>query len=455
MRWLGIYNPATGYATGDAVAYNGASYLSIADLNSGSAPGTTPQWSLLAAAGATGSAGVNGINGATGASGAAATLAIGSVSTGVPGSTATVQNIGTTNAATLNFTLPQGATGATGSPGLTYQGTWSSATGYSKDDVVFRNGSSYVSQTNTNTSDPIVAVATNTGDWKLLAAQGDPGPASVSIGTVTSGTTAAVANTGTSNAAVLNFTLPRGDTGATGPTGLAFVGAWNSATPYQPTEAVSYNGSSYIARAANTGVHPVGDAGSSAAWLLLAAQGSLGTAGPQGQAGLTGTAPTITIAGTHTGAAGTDAIVTNVGTATAIQLDFTIPQGAAGTGSSGGGVYSAVHTVPPANMGSLVYSPLVDTRASGDAFAVLGFLPSTCRVSSVLIYNSSVVDATFEVHTGTPGNMSVFSTSCTAKAGSATMCTGPGLLGANNFMSFGVTTTNTANSYLYTQFACN
>lgn len=46
-----------------------------------------------------------------GPAGAAATVTIGTVTTGQPGSAASVTNSGTSSAAVLNFTIPQGATG--------------------------------------------------------------------------------------------------------------------------------------------------------------------------------------------------------------------------------------------------------------------------------------------------------------------------------------------------------
>lgn len=52
--------------------------------------------------------------------GAAATIAIGTITTGEPGTEAEVENVGTRSAAVLNFTIPQGPTGpagAAGSPG--------------------------------------------------------------------------------------------------------------------------------------------------------------------------------------------------------------------------------------------------------------------------------------------------------------------------------------------------
>jgi hypothetical protein len=58
-----------------------------------------------------------GTPGATGPAGAAATVTVGSVTTGAPGTSAAVTNSGTSSAAVLNFTIPQGQTGATGASG--------------------------------------------------------------------------------------------------------------------------------------------------------------------------------------------------------------------------------------------------------------------------------------------------------------------------------------------------
>ena len=104
---------------------------------------------------------------------------------------------------------------------------------------------------------------------------GGPGPSNVlSIGTVTSGTNASATITGTSPSQVLNLVLPKGDTGSTGATGAT---------------------------------------------------------GPKGDA-----AATISVNSTTTSAAGTNATVTNVGTSSAVLLDFVIPRGADGaTGATG------------------------------------------------------------------------------------------------------------------------
>lgn len=57
---------------------------------------------------------VKGEKGATGPAGAAATIQVGTVTTGAAGSQAAVTNVGTENAAILNFTIPQGQQGVPG-----------------------------------------------------------------------------------------------------------------------------------------------------------------------------------------------------------------------------------------------------------------------------------------------------------------------------------------------------
>lgn len=67
--------------------------------------------------GAQGPAGQDGTNGTNGQDGAAATIQVGTVTTGAAGSSASVTNSGTTNAAVFDFSIPQGAKGDTGATG--------------------------------------------------------------------------------------------------------------------------------------------------------------------------------------------------------------------------------------------------------------------------------------------------------------------------------------------------
>ena len=199
-------------------------------------------------------------------------------------------------------------------------------------------------------------------------ATGDTGPAgdaaTITVGTTTTGaegTDASVTNSGTTSAAVLDFTIPRGDTGAQGPqgiqgetgpigptgaTGIEWQGTWDVATDYVNNDAVFYNGASWFA----AGDPPVGDVPSESSlyWFPLALQGATGATGPQGPQGIQGEqgiqgiqgetgpqgpqgdAATIAVGTVTTGAAGSSVVVTNVGTSGAAVFDFTIPKGDTG-----------------------------------------------------------------------------------------------------------------------------
>jgi hypothetical protein len=175
--------------------------------------------------GPAGSAGATGATGATGAAGASATVAVGSVTTGAAGSSASVSNAGTSSAAVLNFTIPRGDTGATGTTGAA-----GSAATVSVGSVTTGAAGSSASVTNTGTSSAAVFAFTiprgDTGATGSAGATGPQGPAgaagsaaTISVGSVTTGaagSSASVTNSGTSSAAVLNFTIPRGDTGTGG-----------------------------------------------------------------------------------------------------------------------------------------------------------------------------------------------------------------------------------------------
>ena len=73
---------------------------------------------------------------------------------------------------------------------------------------------------------------------------------------------------------------PLGLQGPQGAPGLAWRGVWSSAVVYAPSDAVSSDGSSYVAILPNTNVAPP-----SVDWLLLAAKGDAGAQGAQGPMG--------------------------------------------------------------------------------------------------------------------------------------------------------------------------
>jgi hypothetical protein len=139
--------------------------------------------------------------------GPAATVAVGTTTTGSPGSSAAVTNAGTSSAAVFNFTVPRGDVGATGATGST-------------------------------------------------GPTGAQGPAAtIAAGTTTTGapgTTASVTNSGTSGAAVFDFTIPRGDVGATGAQGIqgiqGITGATGSTGATGPGVAVGGTAGQYLTK---------------------------------------------------------------------------------------------------------------------------------------------------------------------------------------------------------------
>lgn len=133
------------------------------------------------------------------------------------------------------------------------------------------------------------------------------GSSTITLGTVATGnpgTSVSITNTGTATAPLFNFTIPRGDVGPQGLKGDT----------------------------GNTGATgATGPAGSNGERGL---KGDTGLTGPAGTNGTNGSAATVAVGTVTTGAAGSSAIVTNAGTTSAAILNFTIPQGAAGTGGS-------------------------------------------------------------------------------------------------------------------------
>jgi hypothetical protein len=135
-------------------------------------------------------------------------------------------------------------------------------------------------------------VLANTGAQGPAGPQGQPGAtglqgpagpagaagqaATVNVGTTLpgpAGSLASVLNSGTPNAAILNFVIPQGvpglpgPQGTQGPVGINNRGQWNIATAYNPNDAVFDSASYWLATTANTNSEP---SATNANWQLLA-----------------------------------------------------------------------------------------------------------------------------------------------------------------------------------------
>ena len=165
-----------------------------------------------------------GPRGVPGQDGADADITVGATTTSEPGGNAEVVNVGTGAAAILNFTIPRGERGPAGT-GITVTGYIDqpgppSSSGTEEGDfVIDSNGNGWFWETDT---DPATWVDTGTirgpkGDQGNAGQDGDA--ATIAVGNTTTsnaGTNASVVNTGTSSAAVFNFTIPKGAKGDPG-----------------------------------------------------------------------------------------------------------------------------------------------------------------------------------------------------------------------------------------------
>jgi microcystin-dependent protein/phage baseplate assembly protein W len=215
---------------------------------------------------------IQGTPGPMGPTGTAATITVGHTTTGAPGTPANVVNIGDLNRAVFDFTIPQGIKGDTGT-GVTIKGTVAS--------------SANLPTTGNTIGDLWIANDTGHGwSWDgtkwidVGPIRGPVGPigiaATVAVGTTSTsapGTSASVTNSGSSSAAIFNFSIPRGDVGAQGPIGPSCTVAVGTTTTGAP-------GSQ--ANVINTGTPSAG------IFNFTIPQGIQGPQGPQGLQGLDG-----------------------------------------------------------------------------------------------------------------------------------------------------------------------
>ncbi|MFA1780687.1 collagen-like protein [Bacillus velezensis] len=194
---------AAAYTAGQPVTFNGSSY--VANVNSpAGTPGASADYTLLAAAGITGATGVSGPTGFTGATGV-------SGPTGITGATGGTGPTGSTGA--TGGTGPTGFTGATGVSGPT---GFTGATG----------GTGPTGSTGaTGETGPtgFTGATGGTGPTGFTGATGGTGPTGstgATGGTGPTGSTGATGGTGpTGSTGATGDTGPTGSTGATGVTG--------------------------------------------------------------------------------------------------------------------------------------------------------------------------------------------------------------------------------------------
>ena len=133
----------------------------------------------------------------------------------------------------------------------------------------------------------------------------------------------------------LRITFSRtGDLGQVGPQGIQ--GIQGNTGPQGPAATISV-GSTATSAAGSNGVVTNSGTSGAAVLDFTVPRGAVGAAGSDGSDGADGTAATVAIGTVTTLAAGASATVTNVGSATSATLNFEIPRGATGQAGSGTG----------------------------------------------------------------------------------------------------------------------
>ena len=143
--------------------------------------------------------------------------------------------------------------------------------------------------------------------------------------------------------------------------GIVYRGTYSATAQYTLNDAVTYQGSSYIALAGNTNVAPTGGSLSAQDWAVIAAAGATGATGPAGPIGLIGPAGPTGATGPAgaTGAAGPAGVAGAAGPAGA--TGATGPMGPAGaTGATG----AAGPPGPPGPAGTAVTSAVIGSTAT-------------------------------------------------------------------------------------------
>jgi hypothetical protein len=341
--------------------------------------------------------GETGATGATGPQGQAATVTAGSATSLAYDAAPTVSNSGSSSSAVFNFGIPKGmpqTVGIAGIPPTSIAGSPVKPGDLWLDDNTLQLYVYY--------KDP-----SNDEYWVSVSRMGEQGPAAtVAVGVTTTGSpgsSASVANNGTSGAAVLNFTIPRGDKGDKGDTGDD--GSDSTVPgPVGPGATVDVGTTTTLAAGNNAYVSNTGT--TTNAYLQFGIP--KGDTGSTGQQGLKGDTGTIVVDETITLASDQAANVVNIGTNTEAELVFYIPQGIPGDPQD---VYSSdarptTINGSPVRAGALwfntsnaqLYAYYVDpsgdeywvsTTSAPQAFAKVGSSPPSSPTQGQLFYDTT------------------------------------------------------------------
>lgn len=195
------------------------------------------------ATGPAGADGTDGTNGTDGTDGTAATISVGTVTTGDPGTDASVTNSGTSSAAVFDFTIPKGDTGANGAgsgdmQASTYDPNDVAADAFDMDNMTQGTTNLFITSAEKTVLDN--TSGTNTGDETAATIKSALGITTLSGSNTGDQDLSGLASKGANSdiTSLSGLTTPlsvgQGGTGHTGHTSGSFlVGAGTSALTYK------------------------------------------------------------------------------------------------------------------------------------------------------------------------------------------------------------------------------
>ena len=231
---------------------------------------------------------------------------------------------------------------------------------------------------------------------------------------------------------------------------MNFRGGWNPTVEYALRDAVMFGGSTYLAQSAGSNAEP--DLYPSS-WAVLAQAGGTGATGAQGLAAA------VSVGSVTTLAAGSQATVTNSGTAQAAVLNFGVPQGAAGPAGSGSGsgmssaTFAAMyHAVSFNTLFYAVNSPTASASESGGS--VLAWVPQGCTATELDVYSQQSATITVTLRAGLPGGMSNTALACSVSTNSSCTSTGAVTIPAGEFIDLEISSASGTAAGVWTSLKC-
>jgi hypothetical protein len=231
---------------------------------------------------------------------------------------------------------------------------------------------------------------------------------------------------------------------------MNFRGQWSPAAFYSTNDAVSFDGSTYLALAANSNTQPDQFP---QAWTVLAQAGSLGPTGPAG------TAATVSVGAVTTLAPGSPATITNSGTQQNAVLNFGIPQGATGPAGSGSGASTGGNSFAamyhPASFNNLYYALNSPNASNTESDSVLAWIPQACTATELDVssHQSGAVKVTLRLG-ASAATMQDTTLSCTPSAGSCPAL-GSVAIPAGTFVDLRIDFTSGTVAGVWTSLTCN